>query len=424
MLAAITAAAIHYHVTVTCNDEPCTLPIEARTIGGGGSPTPVPPTYVVLRLHIDPEPLAEPTVAWYSDDASIAFPSASNPFEHTLRLPGDTAATPQPDTLQALLIPGIDRTQHTVGMKPGETTIEAEIGAPINERVSIPVFSRGGPTPAPETTRNHAYAIRVSALGGAAGSNVHFHASVAYADPLAPTYGTTTTLFTEVPFAQSHGLTQPHTTAQTLVSPQPYAEPATTWSIDGNSAIFDHYTNEPWVALRGIAPGTSTLHAHIAAPVDRDVSIPVVTYASLALPCGNGVHFSPAGEAIQTNKPEQSDLYLTCGTLQFPAGGVLLTNGDEPARDVAAGVVRGPQFPNLTATLWRNDRTSIDLQQYRAAIRPCSKPTDTNVAMIDYQCQTMGATTLLFRTRDGRAVKWLLQTGNGLDLLAGPYQVL
>ncbi len=398
-----------------------------QALGGGGSPTPVPLTFPSITLRLDPTPIAVPQVAWRSNDESIVVVRQSNPLEGRLFCSDDTAATPPPDPLRMMLVPGPFRNGRWVGDSVGVTRIEADIGAPVNERVSIPVYTTGNRPSTSPRYRQGANVI-VTPLSQATRQNVQFSAAIAYADPVTPTYGPTKTIFTEVPWQPgAGGFRQVFGTVRVALSPQPYNAPDIRWTVDGDSASIheQHFgTYATSEILRGEHPGTAVLHAKIGAPVNRDVSFPLVTYPTLVLPCNQGLHFTPNGAVQFSTARDQSDVFLTCGSLLIPRGAVMLTNGDDPSRAVANGAIRGAQFPELDAAAWTNAFTVLDMERYRAAIAPCSTPESPGVVRLIPGCRTMAAHTLLFRTRDGRYVKWLLQVSNGLDVLAGPYQVL
>ncbi len=407
--------AIYYRITVMCGESACALPIRARMFGGGGFPTPVPPSFTSIRLRIDPAPSIMPVVTWRSQDTGIVDARSTSPFEQVLTLPGDTAATPAPDDLATLLIPG-GTAPNRIGDTQGSTIVEADIGAPVNERVRIPVYAADSswqPEATPETTH-------VALLPLAPPSTPPpIMAAIAYADPVASTYGTSKTLFTEVPWPKgTGGFFQAFGSVRVTFSPLPYSTPSIRWSIEGASATLSNGV------LRGVHPGTATVRAQVGAPVNEIVTASLVTYPTLVLPCGHGVRFTEPNGLDFTTDPASSDLFLDCHTLQIPGGGDLLTNGDDPTRNPAPGSVRGPQFADLTAAWWRDDFTMMDGGRYDTAIEPCTAPTSTGIGKVEWGCTMMPARTLLLRTRDGHYAKWLIQIGNGFKVLAGPYQVL
>ena len=383
--------------------------------GGGGFPTPVPPSFTRIRLHIDPAPSIMPVVTWRSQDAGIVDARSTSPLEQTLTLPGDTAATPAPDNLATLLVPG-GTAPNRIGDRQGSTIVEADIGAPVNERVRIPVYATDTSWRPQATPENTQFAVLPL---GPHSTPPPIVATIAYSDPVASTYGTSKTLFTEVPWPKgTGGFFQTFGSVRVAFSPPPYSAPSVTWSIDGSSAMLSNGV------LRGVHPGTATVRAQVGAPLNEILTASLVTYPTLVLPCGRGVRFTEPNGLDFTTDPATSDLFLDCRTLQIPGGGVLLTNGDDPTRNPAPGSVRGPQFPDLTTAWWRHDFTVIDGNRYDTAIEPCTIPTSPGIAKVEWRCTSMPARTLLLRTRDGHYVKWLIQIGNGFNVLAGPYQVL
>ncbi len=410
---------MHYAVRAECGRAPCALPLHAQVRFLGGNPTPVPPLYTQIRLSIEPAPGVMPAVRWMSLNPSIVAVRRETPFQHTLQMPGDTAATPAPDLLQSFVVP----------KKRGETIVVAEIGAPVNERIEIPVYSSGNDdtwSPPHTTANSH---LTVKPIGGSTQA-VTFNARIAYADPVTSTYGTASKLFTEMPWPKgTGGFFQSFGSVRVDVSPRPYRPPAVTWRIYGTAATlaqqhFGAFGLADTAILHGVRPGTSSLQAHVGAPLNRDFSIPIVTYATLVLPCHRGVRFAPDGTLTFTTDRQRSDLFADCTSVWVPHGGILLTNGNDPKRAAARGAYRGPQFPDLTVSAWRNAFTVLDAKRYDNAIEPCAAPESPGVERILYGCTTMPARTLLFRTSDGHYVKWLIQNGNGLFVLAGPYEVL
>lgn len=115
----------------------------AEPTGGGGSPTPIPLVYPTIRLAIEPGLHAVPTVRWYSEDDSIVVTRPRDPYVGTFHFVNDAAASPSPDPLQTVLLPAPVGTLSRDGTSRGVTHIVAEIGAPVYERVAIPVYATG-----------------------------------------------------------------------------------------------------------------------------------------------------------------------------------------------------------------------------------------------------------------------------------------
>ena len=346
-------------------------------------------------------------------------------MERVLRDPQDTAATPEPNALQRLLVPGPFQNGRWIGDSLGVTRVEADIGAPVNERISIPVYTTGKrKSVAPRF--HQGTKITVTDLP-ANQATTQFDAKIAYEDPLASTYGIAKILFTEVPWPRgTGGFVQSYPTARVSISPRPYSAPPVDWTIDGDNVNVQRSQapGDSTLVLQGTHPGVTTLHANLGVPINRVLSIPVITYPTLVLPCRNGVHFASSGALEFTTDRQRSDLFLDCDALRVPGGGVMLTNGNDPKRQPPRGAIRGPQFSELNGSAWTNAFTVLTPERYDDAIEPCNVPESPNVVKIDYSCTTMSARTLLFRTRDGRYAKWLIQIGNGFSVLAGPYQVL
>jgi hypothetical protein len=261
-----------------------------------------------------------------------------------------------------------------------------------------------------------------------------FSVRIGYSDPLTTTTGSATALFTEMPLEVHTPFYQMQAEARVFVSPQPYVPPQVTWSLDG--AVIAQQPLSGWVRLEARRPGHATLSAQIGAPVSKTVSIPVITYHSLAVGCGvgvQGVRFVH-GLAAPADNAASSDLFVSsdpehfaCArdtVLYFPGGGVLLTNGHERARSIPKEAVAGPQFPELTKRYWQNRYVKLTGDMWDAFAEPCTVPESPGIERIDWNCKTIPAKTLLFRTRSGAYVKLLLVHANGTSIMGGPYEVL
>ncbi|MGZ3547268.1 MAG: hypothetical protein ACXWNZ_02935 [Vulcanimicrobiaceae bacterium] len=262
-----------------------------------------------------------------------------------------------------------------------------------------------------------------------------FHARIIYADPLAATLGEARQLFTALPFHERTPFIDALPTARVDISPRPYTTPSIDWSVDGASLRVG--SGAFGAALQpGAATGRSTLRATIGAPVNATVSIPVATYDSLVVGCGiatQGIAFKRDGSAVASTGPANSDLYISSAAnrfdcsgetaLYFPGGGVMLTNGTQGSRKIADGAEGGPQFPEITSRAWHVRYTMLDLALWRHLTGPCDIPESPGVVRVDYGCTTVSASTLLFRTRDGRLVKVLLIHANGTAIMGGPFAV-
>jgi hypothetical protein len=292
------------------------------------------------------------------------------------------------------------------------------------------VAPAGGDFPDAALRGTHA---RIEAI--AAGPSPHgFSARVGYADSIVTTTGTATALFAEtaLPFRTPFVPVPP--AARVIVSPQPYTLVQVTWLLDGKQISQAPLTSA--VQLAFDRAGRSTLSAQIGPPISTTVTIPVIAYDSLVVGCGaevQGVRFE-RGHAVPATDAQSSDLFVSsdpqrfaCGrnaVLNFPGGGVMLTNGHDEAHPIPNGAVAGPQFPNLTRAFWRNTTTQLAGDTWDALADPCTIPESPGVERIDWNCKTLPARTLLFRTRGGAYVKLLLVHANGTMLMGGPYQVL
>lgn len=534
LLFATARASTPYRVILLCGNAECSFPVHAEMYPYARLLTHV----TRVRLAFDPAPLTMPSVTWHVSNPSVVTVTATHPFETTLRLPGDTAATPAPQPTEVYLMPGrFERRSRVIG-GGGPAIVTADIGPPVNERASFPVFAYGsvlvgcyfnsangvsldnnavnlppsradmyvtGPTRgrepfgdcAPQYAGASSYTLHtphgatiiptsdfasvkpsqwrddfrekplplgrgvllvktgsgtivkiqaldeqasidgsamrshdgrfadngihgsmtVVALPGSA-SHGHLDASIEYADPMTATYGSPHTIVAEAPWPMKLPFFQSRSVIRVAVSPQPYVQPDVRWSMHGKSATVDARG-----AVSGVSAGRSTVIAKVGYPVTRTLKLPVTTYDPLVVWCGVGFHFD-RHTARQTMSIAASDVYISAradafdcrGTPRvfFPGGGVMLVNGGDM-----------PQFPEITGAQWRNDMQYLDINRYRALTDPCMVPEgQSNIFRADPGCTKRDAKILLFRTRDGRYVKWMLEAGNGLSTLAGPYEVL
>ena len=54
----------------------------------------------------------------------------------------------------------------------------------------------------------------------------------------------------------------------------------------------------------------------------------------------------------------------------------------------------------------------------------CAIPAAPGVARREIPCRVMDADVVLFKTRDGRYVKWHVVNGDGTTSMGGPYEIL
>lgn len=273
----------------------------------------------------------------------------------------------------------------------------------------------------------------VEAIGAMAAPR-GFFARIDYEDPIASTTGIATALFTELPLPVRTPFMTTPPAATIVISPQPYDNPQVTWLLDGNQIAQAPLTSP--VPLSIARSGRSTLTAQVGPPVSQTLKIPVITYDSLVVGCGiavQGVRFV-GDRAVPAADAKSSDVFISsdpnrfaCGSnpaLYFPGGGVLLTNGHDASHRIPKGAVAGPQFPGLTRMLWQKRATRVSIDTWRAMDDPCTMPVSPGVVRINYDCNTVPAQTLLFRTRGGAYVKLLLVHANGTSIMGGPYQML
>lgn len=102
----------------------------------------------------------------------------------------------------------------------------------------------------------------------------------------------------------------------------------------------------------------------------------------------------------------------------------MLTDGSDPKRLPPPGAAAAPPFADLTAHPWRAERTALDLEDWGNVDGPCYLPVSPGIERSDPNCTTMRANVLLFKTRDGRFVKWHLVDANGTSIMGGPYAVM
>ena len=262
-----------------------------------------------------------------------------------------------------------------------------------------------------------------------------FSARITFWDPPATTTGPVNELFTMLPLRERTPFIPLQSTARVALEPPPYSDAAVTWSGAGKN--YPGYTlGRPFHLPPAARPGRFILTASIAAPVFKTVAIPLLTYDSLVLGCGvrsQGIRFSARGTANPAVSPVDSDLYISsqpdrfdCASdpvLYFPGGGIFLTNGSDRSHKIATGGYPGVQFPDLQPSAWRNTRTHVTLDAWRVLAEPCSVPESQGIAKMEFACATLPAKTLLFHTRNGRAVKLLLVYSNGTTIVGGPFAV-
>lgn len=264
---------------------------------------------------------------------------------------------------------------------------------------------------------------------------LRFSARIAYSDPGITTTGPVDELFAAFPLDEQTPFFPSRPTARVAVEPRPYSEPDVTWTYANGDDIEQPLHGALPIPL-GSKPGKYTLVARVGPPVSSILKIPVVIYESLVIGCGersHGVRFSSSGRVERAGSPRESDLYISttsdrfaCGknaALFFPGGGIFLSNGSDGFHRIANGGYPGPQFPHLQSTAWRNTASKLDTHDWQHVASPCSSRTSMGFFRIDFACRTLPATTLLFHTRDGRAVKLLLLYANGTTIMGGPYDV-
>lgn len=181
------------------------------------------------------------------------------------------------------------------------------------------------------------------------------------------------------------------------------------------------------IVVPGGHPGPATLVATVGGSVGQVVTRAVNAYDSLVLFAGgtpHGVRFTQGG-FVDEPSSEKADVYLSPDSvMHFPAGGTMLTDGSDPKRRPPHGAAAAPPFADLTAGAWRSERTTLALDGWREMVGPCYVAVSPGVEQLDPNCTTMRANVLLFKTRDGRFVKWHLVNANGASIMGGPYAVM
>ena len=206
------------------------------------------------------------------------------------------------------------------------------------------------------------------------------------------------------------------TSLEVVLDPLVDPPPSITWSMedavtppDGSVVVEGRQGFGPgYVSVAGNRPGRTTMVASIGSPISRRLTIQAVSYDALTLSAQgtpNAVRF--VGErvvAVPGGTP--SDLSMSRdGTLHFPGGGNLLTNGNDPLRMPPRFAGAGSAFTKLQPDAWHNDRDSLDLATWHGATSPCYVRDIDGSDRFDPACTMMSANVLLFKLKDGRYVK-------------------
>lgn len=246
---------------------------------------------------------------------------------------------------------------------------------------------------------------------------VRFKAEIGYADNSAGPYAAGNALELAFPYHESTPFVHYDPVVRVAISPTPYQSPNVSWRVSGNAVQVHGSTVTP-----GDHPGRATLVATVGGAVRQVVTRAVNAYDSLWLFAGgrpHGVRFTQGSFVIEPDT-DKADVYLSPDSvLHFPGGGMMLTDGTDPTRQPPPGAEAAPPFADLTAGLWRADRSTLDLEAWRRMIGPGPAAMQSIS-----ERNTQRANVLLLKTRDGRFVKWHLVNSMGTSIMGGPYAVL
>ncbi len=217
------------------------------------------------------------------------------------------------------------------------------------------------------------------------------------------------------------------------VEPLPNPTPIVTWSTQDEpmpgaerAVEMGFAPLEPHgLTLFGVHPGRATIIASIGPPVSRRLTIPATAYDVLVLfPRGSphALKFS-GSRAVSVENEDGSDLFMSRdGTLHFPGGGVLLTNGNDTRREAPPQARVGPAFTALGSDSWRDDRDSIDAAAWETANAPCGAGRAGGSVAADASCKKMSASVALFKCKFGFVKLHVLNFSGGA--LRASFQVL
>lgn len=265
-----------------------------------------------------------------------------------------------------------------------------------------------------------------TALPSSPSSPVQFTAKIEYVDKSTGPYAPSDALELAFPYRPVTPFVSSDAAVRVAISPTPYRSPDVQWRVSGNTVRLATRLDRT-IVVPGDHAGRATLVATVGSPLRRTITRSVIAYDSLVLFAGgtpHGVRFTQSGFVDEPND-RNADVYLSSDSvLHFPAGGIMVTDGSDPQRRAPPSALAAPPFVDVTAASWRSERTTLDLAGWREVAGPCYVPVSLGVERLDHNCTTMSANVLLFKTRDGRFVKWHLVNANGTSIMAGPYAIM